>query len=377
MRNPIKQTGPTLSHTLWINRFQEFYRRYDNRLNIAFFLGGFLFDVATLSTVDNLFAIAQQVVYLGVIGWFLYKDLLFDAKQWAPPRWLEKIWAYRVLLMHFMLGSLLSVYSLFFLKSASLASSLVFILLILGILVANELPTVQSSGLGLKVALYALCVFSFFSMLWPTVLGFVGRVPFALSLASAGVVMGGMARRVLRKFPDRRLVARRILIPSAVFGALTFVFYFLGWIPPVPLAMVHMGIYHRVEKQGDRYWLYHERPVWALWRKGDQDFEARPGEAVYFFAQVYSPARFSDVLTLHWFFHDPRQGWVSSDRIPLKIVGGRKEGFRGYSFKKNYSPGDWRVKVETTDGREIGRIRFRLRTSLQSPDPTRFKTEIR
>ncbi len=105
--------------------------------------------------------------------------------------------------------------------------------------------------------------------------------------------------------------------------------------------------------------------------------EARPGEAVYFFAQVYSPARFSDVLTLHWFFHDPRQGWVSSDRIPLKIVGGRKEGFRGYSFKKNYSPGDWRVKVETTDGREIGRIRFRLRTSLQSPDPTRFKTEIR
>jgi hypothetical protein len=189
--------------------------------------------------------------------------------------------------------------------------------------------------------------------------------------------MVGMARWVLKKIPDRRMVARRILLPSAAFGVLTTAFYFLGWIPPVPLAVVHMGIYHRVEKLGNRYWLYHERPVWALWRNGDQDFEARSGEAVFFFAQIYSPARFSDELTLHWFFHDPRQGWVSSDRIPLKIVGGRKEGFRGYSFKKNYFPGDWRVKVETTDGREIGRTHFRLRTSVEPPDPARFKAEIR
>jgi hypothetical protein len=368
--------APSPNSIDWKNRLLEFYRRYDIRLNIAFFLGGFLFDVVTLSTVDNPFSIAQQVIYLGAIGWFLYKDLLFDEKRWEPPRWLNKIWTFRVLLVHFMLGSLISVYSLFFLKSASLASSLVFILLILVILVANELPIVQSAGLGLKVALYALCLFSFFSMVWPTFLGFVGRVPFALSLVSTGLVLCLLARWVHTRIPDPKTVSRRILLPSAVLGILTFVFYFLGWIPPVPLAMVHMGIYHRVEKQGDRYWLYHERPAWAVWRKGDQDFEARPGEAIYFFATVYSPARFSDRLTLHWFFHDVGRGWVSSDRIPLTITGKRKEGFRGYSFKKNYFPGDWRVKVETTDGREIGRVRFSVRASLLPPDPTRFKADI-
>jgi hypothetical protein len=188
---------------LWKNRALAYYRRHSERLNVAFFLGGFLFDVATLSTVDNPWGIAQQGAYLGAIGWFLSKELLFEAKLWAPSKRLEKVWAYRVLVVHFMLGSLISLYSLFFLKSASLASSLLFIALLLGVLVANELPRVQSAGLGLKVALYALCLFSFFSMLWPTFLGFVGRAPFALSLASTGIVVAFIARWVHRRIPDR------------------------------------------------------------------------------------------------------------------------------------------------------------------------------
>ncbi|HMZ27257.1 MAG TPA: DUF2914 domain-containing protein, partial [Elusimicrobiota bacterium] len=202
--------APTPAH--WKNRLLAYYRRHRERLNVAFFLGGFLFDVVTLSTVDNPWGIAQQLAYLGAIGWLLSKELLFEAKLWAPSKRLEKVWAYRVLLVHFMLGSLISLYSLFFLKSASLASSLLFIALLLGVLVANELPRVQSAGLGLKVALYALCLFSFFSMLWPTFLGFVGRVPFALSLASAGAAVASMALWVYRRFPNPRRVSRRILM---------------------------------------------------------------------------------------------------------------------------------------------------------------------
>jgi hypothetical protein len=51
---------------------------------------------------------------------------------------------------------------------------------------------------------------------------------------------------------------------------------------------------------------------------------------------------------------------VLQDSIPIRILGGRQEGFRGYGMKSNYQPGKWKVHVETTDGREIGRIYFTL-----------------
>jgi hypothetical protein len=78
------------------------------------------------------------------------------------------------------------------------------------------------------------------------------------------------------------------------------------------------------------------------------------------YAAVYSPSRFSDQVILHWLYRDPRQGWLTSDRIPMQISGGRDGGYRGYAYKSNYTPGDWRVQIETTDGSEIGRIELEI-----------------
>ena len=39
-------------------------------------------------------------------------------------------------------------------------------------------------------------------------------------------------------------------------------------------------------------------------------------------------------------------------------MGGRDGGYRGYSVKGNPQAGDWRVDIETIDGRLVGRIRF-------------------
>jgi hypothetical protein len=145
------------------------------------------------------------------------------------------------------------------------------------------------------------------------------------------------------------------------------VFYYVRLIPPVPLSIPFIGVYHAVEKSGDEYRLSHERPIWRVWQHGDQEFLAQPGDRIYVFFRIFSPTRFADQVQMRWFWKDDARGWVLQDSIPIKIVGGRAEGFRGYGFKSNYQPGDWKVQVETTDGREIGRVYFSLETRPEWP----------
>ena len=69
------------------------------------------------------------------------------------------------------------------------------------------------------------------------------------------------------------------------------------------------------------------------------------------------------------FWKNSKNVWESADKIPLKIVGGRKEGFRGFAVKSNYQPGPWKIQLETAMGAaiecfqgagaiEVSRIRF-------------------
>ena len=47
----------------------------------------------------------------------------------------------------------------------------------------------------------------------------------------------------------------------------------------------------------------------------------------------------------------------------------------GYASKANYSDGEWRILVETTDGREIGRLKFKV-TKVASADDSRMLETI-
>lgn len=345
-------------------------------MDIAFFLGGFFFDVLTLSDIDDPINIFQQVAYLLILGLILYFDFLKTQNLFQAPARLEKVWNYRQLIIHFLLGSLLSLYSLFYIKSASLWSSLIFILILIILMVANELKRVQESAHNIKIALYVICLFSFFSMLVPVLLGFVGIIPFLISVGLTAGVLYGIYILLQRKITDQNALLKSLVTPGMSVLSLFLVFYFMGWIPPVPLSITQMGIYHSIEKSDGQYIVSHEKPSWKFWQKGDQDFVAEPGDKIYFFAQIFSPARFSDSVILHWYHKDPKTGWQTTDRIPMSITGGRKSGYRGFSSKQNYPEGEWRISVETTDGREIGRIYFDVTKSAEKRPDRLFTREV-
>jgi hypothetical protein len=355
-----------------------FVQKNEQKLEISFFVLGFLFDIFTLSSVDDTFGLIQQVVYLWIIGSFLYFDTLEKALLWQPQVWFQKIWHYRSLILHFLLGSLLSLYSLFFIKSSSLFSSFIFILFLLALLVMNEMSFVQKGNLSVKTGLFVLCLFSFFSLIVPTFLGFVGWLPFFLSLALTLGSLYLVFKKLQSKLVDPKQLFRSLIGPSlGVLGVFTL-FYVLGWVPPVPLSVKYVGVYHDIKVQNGMYELKYERDFYKFWQNGAQTFKAYPGDKLVLFTQVSSPSRFSDEVIYHWSLYNEKKGWVTQDKIPIQIKGGRKNGFRGYGVKQNFSAGEWRVLVETTHGREIGRIYFDIEKSDQIVDPTtrQFKTDI-
>src|SRR5690606_26326248 len=159
----------------------------------------------------------------------------------------------------------------------------------------------------------------------------------------------------------------QILLPLGLVLIGYCTLYGLRLIPPVPLSIPYIGVYHSVEKENGQYKLAHERPWWKFWHNGDQQFLAQKSDKVYVFFRIFSPTRFSDQVLIKWYWKDNQKGWLLQDSIPIKIHGGREEGFRGYGVKSNYLPGSWKVQIETIDQREIGRVYFDLEIAPEQP----------
>jgi hypothetical protein len=355
-----------------IHRLRLYYEKNESQIAVLSFICGFVFDVLTADRVDSWFTIGQQAAYLALI---LLALLQMFFEQSGPPldpvalpvpkRWYYR---YRTALVHFFLGTLLNLYTIFFFKSSSLLVSFSFLGLMVLLLAANESKRLKSRGLTFKFALFSLCVLSFSAAVVPVFAGSIGPAVFLLSMGIGSVPALAAGAWIARRAPDLSARARRqILVPAGAVLAGFLVFYLFRLIPPVPLSLPFIGVYHGVEKQEDVYRLSHERPLWRFWHNGDQEFVARPGDRVYVFFRIFSPTRFSDQVLVRWYWKDGARGWTLQDSIPIRIVGGREQGFRGYGFKSKYQPGEWKVQVETTDAREIGRVYFDLELGPEAP----------
>jgi hypothetical protein len=328
-----------------------------------------MLDTVAVGRVDSWHMIAQQSLYLAIVTVVLTQ--MFLVPDEPAPESVSSIRSfysrYRVALLSFFLGTLLNVYTLVFFKSSSLLVSFSFMLVMVALLLANEFGPFRRMGLSFKFALLSLCGLSFCATIVPVIFGRVGTAIFLVSMAVGCVPMLVLATWIGRRAPERfPAVRKQVLVP---FGLMLVVFlgaYLLRVIPPVPLSVPFIGVYHSVERAQDGYRLSHERPAWAFWRNGDQHFRAQPGDRVYVFFRIFSPASFADEVRMRW-FHRQERGWDLQDTIPIKIVGGRAEGFRGYGFKSKYQPGAWKVQIETTDEREIGRVYFDVEPVPASP----------
>lgn len=344
-----------------ITPVRDYYRRNARWTPIAFFILGFAFDALMLRRIDEPKVILQQAAYLVFSAVLIAVELIETIREVPPPALLRKVWRFREPLLHFMLGTLLNSYTIFYFKSAGGLTSLVFIAMLAALLTINEFKNFGKSQARVHVAFWSLCLISYLAALAPIILGFIGTLPFLAAVSVSCLVFAAFYSLLKPRLAGQSSLARtHLLAPFGATQALFVLLYFAHVIPPVPLSVIDMGVYHDVQKREGSYELTYTRSRFKFWQHGDQNFLARPGDSIFCFAQVFSPSRFKDELQVRWLYHDEKSGWQPSDAIPMPIVGGREEGYRGITKKTHYQPGDWRVQIETKDGREIGWIGFRV-----------------
>jgi len=318
--------------------------------------------------IDETPMLLQQAAYLLVTGLLLGAMLRFELLGLEPPGWLRRPWRYVEHVLHFLVGTLLNAFSLFYVKSGSGVTAVLFLVLISVLLLINEHPRFHRLGPVVLFGLYSFSLTSYLAYLLPVLLGRLRPWMFLVASALSFVPIVLLARWMARWGEDRRLAFRQALGPAAAVQALLLVLFVLHLVPPVPLSVRSLGVWHRVERAGNEFRLSRlPRTRWSdVWRKDEPMFLARPGDRIFVFTRIFAPRNFRDEVRVRWARWEPaRRAWAQSDAIPLHIVGGRDEGFGGYAYKQNWSPGEWQVAIETDDGREIGRTRFEV---LPDPD---------
>lgn len=344
-------------------------------LSTIAFIAGFIIDNLTLTRVDLLY---NHLYFVGliVLGGMLIILIQITDITYAPRNSMlvSFVMRYRVFLpamVQFVFGGLMSGFLIFYVRGASLAASWPFLLALGLLFLGNEFMRSRYEQLFFQINVLFFLLFSYMTFLLPVLVRRIGDLVFLASgLASLGCIL--LFLLLLRQMvPTLVILHRRALLISIGCIYVTFnLFYFLNLIPPLPLSLTNIGIYHSVTKtpEGGYVTAYEKNSWYTPWRDTSGVFHTTTQETAYCFSAVFAPARLSTPIVHVWEYFDETKGrWAEKGRFSYTIQGGRDGGYRGYSFRRNPTPGKWRCSIQNERGQTLGVITFTAEKSITEP----------
>jgi hypothetical protein len=370
---PTEQFGRSLLYRA--SHLTARYARTQLSLSSVSLVGGFVFDAVTLKRIDMFWENFWVVVHLLVVAFcilWVTREESFDTEREGT-----KLDSWFINLLQFSFGGLLSTFMVFYFRSGTFWVSWPFYLLLASAFIANEKLKSQYARLEFQLSLLFLSLFCFMIFILPVVLHAMGRLVFLLS-GVLSLVMWWLFVRILRERAKENFSyhTKTVVVASASIFILMNVLYFMNVIPPLPLSLQDASVHHSVMRtESGAYLVQSESQGWLGFFRLTPRFHSAPGVRVYFYSAVFSPTSLNTDIIHEWQTYDSKGGWITADRIPLSVRGGRDGGYRTYSVKSGIKPGAWRVNVETPTGAVLGRFRFNVLS--QSGVPVPFKTELK
>ncbi|MFP4539385.1 MAG: DUF2914 domain-containing protein [Candidatus Paceibacterota bacterium] len=349
-----------------IKKLNYYYKRYERFLIPGALFLGIITDVLLFRSINFQFAFTILFIHFLVSGSVIFFIRIYDRgylRRWGT----RLIRVFSPLILQYTFGALLSACLIFYWFSSSFFASWPFILLIIALVLSNDLLKRYYLRLQVQIGVYFFITFSLSVLILPFLVGSLGVHIFLLAGLLSLVIIFLYLKGLSYFLPEIRLDKKKFASMIGVIFVVINVLYFLNIIPPVPLSLRSGEVLHFVEKETDGYRVkVEEQSFLDILRPGERVKVTDDGR-IYFFSAVFAPAQLEANIVHNWQYYQNGK-WVNKSRIEFPIVGGRDEGYRGYSYTDEVIPGKWRVSVETERGQVIGRETFRVILSEETPE---------
>ncbi|MFZ2491386.1 MAG: DUF2914 domain-containing protein [Thermoanaerobaculia bacterium] len=311
---------------------------------VLFFFAGFAWDALTLGrTIKSidLFILLGYLAAAAVILLTIGRGVAFRGSEYLNA------------VLQFLFGGIFSALFIFyFLSSSDLAGFLV-VLGLGALLVGNEFLESAYGELTLSWAFFTLCSTMFFNFALAHLFRSISTFWFYIGTLLAVLLVTAVAGA------SRREAAT--LWPSYAVAAFVLLLHLFNAIPPVPLVKKEMLVAHDVRRSAAIYEASIEPVGRKIWRSSSTTFHRDGDDPVFCFTSVFVPAGIETTIRHRWEVWSEAKGeWQSRGEIPFRIQGGRSGGYRGYTYKNNIEPGEWRVLALAESGATIGHIGFEI-----------------
>lgn len=349
-------------------------QRYKHRLATVALIFGFLVDLITFRSLNLTIALIILSVHICIVaGTIIVLSAPFEERD----SFFTKVRSWLPVLQQYSMGNLLSAFLILYSASGSIAQSWPFLVLVALAAIGNEALKLKRYRLLFQTTLFFLNLMLYVALLLPVLFGSINTLTFVVSMVVA-VAVFALFRKALYMVAKDSYEEHRVGIKRAGIVALTVMvaLYVTNLIPPIPLALKDIDFYYEVNRVGDTYHVREEKDGF-LARYFDfagDELRLTAGGAAYVYTAVFAPAKINTDVVHRWeYYNTEKNSWVTKNTVHFPIVGGRSGGYRGYSFTTQPEPGVWRVSVETTSGKVIGRARLNI---VQTDMPVATETTI-
>lgn len=344
-------------------RMKAWTARYERVLVSTFLFGGFLLHYFTFRSLDVGITLVGLGIYL-LLAALCIVAISYDEKHALSAGghlWFARMRLAAPMILQIAFGSLLSMAFLFYWFSGSTSVSWPIFLLLAGLTFFNEKFRHAYLQPWVQVTLFSFVLFVYVTVLFPYLFNSLAPWVFLLGGGMSLMISLLLVWQMVSLASTLRRHLWQMVTSVVGISVALIVLYFTNLIPPIPLSLRDAGVYHDVHREGDTYVLTGEPETWLQrWLPGSVLHLDAAGR-VYVYTSIYSPTNLDIMIFHEWeHYNEDQKKWETVSRLSFPITGGRRDGYRGYTFKTNLALGRWRVNVETVRGQTLGRIGFIL-----------------